>query len=81
MDRGGDRRELIMPFLEGSKKFLIRLVGDRHLVFRGKAELAMDIAIGCNCLYSETVVKEDKGKERVFHIDFGFLHDLYDNVR
>jgi hypothetical protein len=57
--------------------FLIRLVGDRHLVFRGKAELAKDIAIGCNCLYSESVVKEDKGKERVFHIDFGFRKVLF----
>ena len=77
MDRGGDRGELIKPFLEGSKRFLIRLVGDRHLVFRGKAELAMDIALGCHCLYSETVVKEDKGKERVFHIDFGYRKVLF----
>jgi hypothetical protein len=72
LDRGGDRNKLIKPFLEGSKKFLIRLVGDRHLLLGGKAKLAIDIALGCNCPYSETVVKEDKGKEQIFHIDFGF---------
>ena len=72
MDRGGDRGELIKPFLGESRRFLIRLVGDRHLMFGGKAKLAIDIALGCNCPYSETVVKEEKGKEQVFHIDFGF---------
>lgn len=77
MDRGADRSELIKPFLGGSKRFLIRLVGDRHLMFGGKARLAIDIALGCNCPYSETVVKEEKGKEQVFHIDFGFRKVLF----
>ena len=72
MDRGGDRSELIKPFLEGFKKFLIRLVGNRHLIHGGKTGYAEDIASGCRCPYTETVVKEEKGKERVFHIDFGF---------
>ena len=47
-------------------------IGDRHLIFGGSARLAQDIAAGCGCPYSETVIKEEKGKERVFHIDFGF---------
>jgi hypothetical protein len=77
MDRGGDRGELIKPFLEKSKKFLIRLVGNRHLIQEGKLRLAADIAAGCQCPYSETVVKEDKGQERVFHIEFGFRRVLF----
>jgi hypothetical protein len=77
MDRGGDRGELIKPFLEKSKKFLIRLVGNRHLIYNGKAQLAEDIAAGCWCPYSETVVKEEKGQERVFHIEFGFRKVLF----
>lgn len=72
MDRGGDRGNLIQPFLNRLIRFLIRLVGDRHLIFAGKASLAQDLAKGCPCPYSETIVKEDKGKERVFHIHFGF---------
>ena len=77
LDRGGDRGELIKPFLEKSKRFLIRLVGNRHLIYDGKARLAADIAVGCRCSYSETVVKEDKGQERVFHIEFGFRKVLF----
>ncbi len=72
MDRGGDRGDLIRPFLSLLIRFLIRLVGDRHLIFAGKARLAKDLAEACPCAYSETIVKEDKGKERLFHIHFGF---------
>ena len=72
IDRGGDRSKLIKPFLEDSRRFLIRLVGDRHLIFKGKAMLAEDISASCRCPYTETVIKEEKGKERVFHIEFGF---------
>jgi hypothetical protein len=72
MDRGGDRGDLLRPFLDRSIRFLIRLVGDRHLVFAGKPRLARELARDCPYLYSETIVKEDKGKERVFQLDFGF---------
>jgi hypothetical protein len=77
MDRGGDRGELIKPFVEKSKKFLIRLVGNRHLIQAGELRLAADIAAGCQCPYSETVVREDRGQERVFHIEFGFRRVLF----
>ena len=53
-------------------KFLIRLVGDRNLMLSGKPQLAKDLAKSCRCPYIETIVKEDKGKEQVFHIHFGF---------
>lgn len=72
MDRGGDRGDLIKPFLNRQIGFLIRLVGDRHLIFAGKARLAKDVARHCPCGYSETIIKQDKGKEKVFYIDFGF---------
>jgi hypothetical protein len=77
LDRGGDRRELIESFLGGPKKFLIRLVGNRHLIYNGKPWLAADIGAGCRCPYSETVIREDKGEERVFHIEFGFRRVLF----
>ncbi|MFC1816418.1 hypothetical protein ACFL0M_10885 [Thermodesulfobacteriota bacterium] len=41
-------------------------MGDRHLLFDGSARLARDIAAGCSCPYSETVIKEDKTKEKGF---------------
>lgn len=72
IDRAGDRNKLIRPFIKQSKRFLIRLVGDRHLIFGGSAMLAQDIAAGCGCTYSETVIREERDREKVFRIDFGF---------
>jgi hypothetical protein len=77
MDRGGDRGNLIEPFLKRKKRFLIRLVGDRHLMFSGKPRLVRELSDGCPCGYSETIIKDDRGKERVFHIDFGFRKVLF----
>lgn len=72
IDRGGDRRNLIVPMLSKGYRFLIRLIGNRNLVWANKEELADDIAKGCPSLYTETVVKVDDGKEKVYHIDFGY---------
>lgn len=76
IDRGGDRRNLIVPMLSKGYRFLIRLIGNRNLIWANKEELSDGIAKGCPSLYTETVVKVDDGKEKVYHIDFG-----YRNVR
>ncbi len=76
IDRGGDRKNLIVPLLEGGRRFLIRLVGDRNLIHGRTTALASDIARGCTCPYAETIVKIDDGKEKVYRTEFG-----YRNVR
>jgi hypothetical protein len=72
MDRGGDRRNLIEPMLQKGYRFLIRLRGDRHLIWDRRAVLASEIAKGCPCPYAETIVKVDEGREKVYHVEFGF---------
>jgi len=72
MDRGGDRGNLLVPFLERVMRFIVRLVGDRHLMVRGKRRLAADLARGCPRYYSTTVVRESKGKEKIYRLSFGF---------
>lgn len=72
MDRGGDRRKLIEPMLQKGYRFLIRLRGDRHLIWDRRAVLASDLAKTCRCPYAETIVKVDDGRERVYHVEFGF---------
>ena len=47
MDRGGDRRKLFHPFLDRGMRSIIRLQGDRHLVYRGKRVLAVHLAASC----------------------------------
>lgn len=72
IDRGGDRRVLFDFFLEGKKRFIIRLKGDRHLVWKGKEVEALELACGTDTLYSEYIVEEKEKKEEVKEISFGY---------
>ena len=72
MDRGGDRINLFEPMLDRQLKFLFRLVGNRDLLYGGRKVLAEDLAIRCPCPYSETIVKEEKGREKTYTFSFGF---------
>jgi hypothetical protein len=72
IDRGGDRGKLFGHLLENKKRFIIRLVGDRNVVYRGKEVLAVTLAERCPLLYSERVVKEGKGEEKAYSISYGF---------
>lgn len=72
IDRGGDRRNLIVPLLEKKRRFLIRLVGNRHLVHRGNTTLAGDIARDCPCPYTTAIAATDGDKEKIYYLEFGF---------
>ncbi len=72
IDRGGDRRNLIIPMLQRQYRFLIRLIGNRTLVWAGKEVFADELARDCPMLYNETVARVDDGKEKVYHIEFGY---------
>lgn len=75
IDRGGDRDVLYNHLLKGNtpKRFVIRLVGHRNLVYRNAEVLALKLAYKCKMPYRETVVKEENGKEKVYHISFGYV--------
>ena len=72
MDRGGDRRKLYEPLLDRDQRFIIRLVGDRHLECGKRVALARDIALRCPMLYADRVVREKDGKERICQIEYGY---------
>ena len=72
MDRGGDRRKLIEPFLERSMRFLIRMRGDRHVLFRGRSRSVCDVAEGCPMWYRDRIVKQSKKTEESLQIEYGF---------
>jgi len=72
IDRGGDRGKLFKYLLEHEKRFIVSLVGDRNLVYRGKEVLALSLAESCPLLYRERVVKEDKGEEKAYTVEYGF---------
>jgi hypothetical protein len=72
MDRGGDRIKLFNPFLDRKMRFIARLVGDRDLIFRGQRRETLELARGCSMRYAETLVREEGGKERSYHLEYGF---------
>jgi hypothetical protein len=72
IDRGGDRGKLFTYFLDNEKRFIIRLVGDRNVVYRGTEVLAVTLAERCPLVYSERVVKEEKGEEKAYSVSYGF---------
>ncbi len=72
VDRGGDRGELYTPLLDAGQSFIIRNTGVRHLLSgRGKVETA-DLAESCPMLYATHIVREEKGKEVGYRLDYGF---------
>ncbi len=72
IDRGGDRFKLLKPMLKDERDFIIRMRGDRHVVFRGKERSMLDMARGCPLPYADRIVKEVKGQEKVYHVQYGF---------
>ena len=74
LDRGGDRNALYKEWVpEASVRFLIRQRGDRHVLYKGKKRVMLELAEGCKTQYADTVVKAEKGKDRVLFIEFGFV--------
>jgi len=74
IDRGGDRRELYNEFApqENGLRFIIRQKGDRNLMFGNKNVLTIEIARHCAMPYATTIVQEDKGREKVYNLEYGF---------
>jgi len=72
VDRGGDRIKLLRPMLAEQKRFIVRLRGDRHLLFRGHMRRGREIAQGCPMHYAEHIVKESSEGEKGHHIQYGY---------
>jgi len=72
VDRGGDRRKLYEPLLDRKLRFIIRLVGSRHLECGRRLVLARAIALRCPMLYADQVVRERDGRERTYQIAYGY---------
>jgi hypothetical protein len=72
VDRGGDRGKLYEELVPQGLRFIIRQVGDRHLLCGRRRELALQIARDCPLPYQTEIVREVRGKEQVFHLCYGF---------
>jgi hypothetical protein len=72
MDRGGDRGELMIPFLDRQMRFIIRLKGDRNVIYHGHPIIASQLSSSTKMLYAERVVREESGAEKPQTVEFGF---------
>ena len=75
IDRGGDRDVLYGQLLTPvrPRRFIIRLVGTRHLVYKNRPTRALALAGACKTPYSETLIKEVDGTKKVYHIQYGYV--------
>ena len=73
MDRGGDREWLFRSLLKEERQFIVRLVGNRHLLYRDTPALAWELAWSRAYPYQDTLVREEEGKERAYQIRYGFI--------
>lgn len=72
VDRGGDRKTLIEPFLKEPYLFLIRQRGDRHLLFNRKYRSVLDIAASCPVTERQDIVRKAKnGQEEIVTLKYG----------
>jgi len=73
-DRGGDRRELLVPWTKDCTcRYMVRQRGDRHLLYKKKAKNCLELADLCKTPYGTTILREKEGEEKAYFIHFGYL--------
>jgi hypothetical protein len=72
IDRGGDRGRLYEELIPHGLRFIIRQMGDRNLLCGPRQESTLQIALHCPLPYQSQIVREEHGKERVYHLSYGF---------
>jgi len=70
MDRGGDRECLFDHMLNNQLSFLVRLKKTRDLIYRGRAHPVLELALTYPLPYAERIVKQEKGKEPIYDLQF-----------
>ncbi len=73
IDRGGDREILFNHLLDNGLRFIIRLVGDRALLWRNKPFIADKLAEKCRMLHAETIWRETEEGEKCYEIQYGAM--------
>jgi hypothetical protein len=73
IDRGGDRDEIYKIFMCNDLSFIIRLVGNRNLLWKKRPVLADKLARKCKRKYAETIRRETATGEKLYQIEFGAM--------
>jgi len=74
IDRGGDRREILIPLLDDGLRFVVRQDGDRHILMPGGKRCAIvQAARWCKGRVTREVEVESEGHREVKHLTLGSL--------
>ena len=74
IDRGGDRRKIIIPLLDKELKFVVRQVGDRHILLpRGGKHACSEAARWCRTPFEKVVEVEREGHLEKKHLKMGSM--------
>lgn len=74
IDRGGDRRTLLVPWTENEERhFIVRQRGDRLLIYRRGLHSGKNLAYRCPTPFRKTIIKIKGGKSRVYNLRFGYI--------
>lgn len=74
IDRGGDRRKILTPWIENPRKdFIVRQTGDRHLIYRRGYHLCKKLAYQCPTPFKQTITKMKDGKTRTYNLKYGYI--------
>jgi hypothetical protein len=73
LDRGGDRGEFFNLFLDNELHFIVRMVGDRTLLWRNRPFAAERLGLKCRMLYAETIRRETEDGEKCYRIQYGVI--------
>lgn len=71
IDRGGDRETLYESFISNKRNFIIRLVGSRDLLYKGKTVRSLWLAYACPLTHKQSIIKFIDGKEVQYNLRFG----------
>jgi hypothetical protein len=71
LDRGGDRDDIFDNLLNDRLSFIVRLKKTRDLIYKRQKHPVLDLALTCALPYAERIVKQEKGKETIYDLQFG----------
>lgn len=72
IDRGGDRGAIFEGLLARRQRFIVRLLGNRNLIWKGQPHLAEKLAAETPLRYVERVTRQNPdGTEKVLTLSFG----------
>ena len=71
MDLGGGRDDIFDYLLNNQLSFIVRLKKTRDLIYKGQKHPVQELAVTCPLPYAERIIKQDKGKETIYDLEFG----------